>query len=434
MSKIIHLKKAEMESIERVLRRAQTDISKIEQDVRKIIEDVKTKGDIAIIEFYKKMLNIEIDVKIHEDEFEKARERVSREFIEALEFASDNIREFHRMQKPKPWIYEMRRGIYVGQIVRPIESVGVYIPGGKAAYPSTALMTVIPAMEAGVKRIVATTPPDNDGSINPHVLTALDFLGVKEAYRVGGAHAVAAMAFGTESVPKVNKIFGPGGIWFTAAKMLVRDSVDIDFIAGPSEILILADETADPKYIALDLISQLEHDVSTSAVLVTTSEAIAEKVDRIMSELIEKVERAEIVKKAYGEYGAIVVASDLYEAVAFANEYAPEHLEIHVSPEKIMDVLSKVNNAGSIFVGKYAPVPLGDYVLGPNHVLPTGGWAKARGGLSILDYLKIIDVAYVEPSVLPELGKHLKVLAGFEGLVNHYKAVEARIDNPENHS
>ena len=429
MSRLIYLSRAEKRVLERLVKRAQMDVSSVESEVKRIIEDVRTRGDRAIVDFYKKMYGIEIDVKVHTEEFEKAREMVSTEFIEALDYASRNIREFCRAQKPRSWFSEIRRGVYVGQIVKPIESVGVYIPGGRAAYPSTALMTVIPALEAGVERVVVTTPPDEKGGVNPYVLAALDFLGIREAYRVGGAHAVAAMAFGTETVPRVQKIVGPGGIWFTAAKAIARGMgfVDIDFIAGPSEVLVLADETADPEYIAYDLISQLEHDVSASAVLVTTSEALAKEVDRLMEELVNTVERGDIVRKAYSSYGAIVVAEDIDKAVEFVNEYAPEHLEVHVAPDKVASILSKVENAGSIFVGRYTPVALGDYVLGPNHVLPTGGYAKVRGGLSILDYLKMVDIAMVEPEALGDLAKYVHVLALSEGLVNHYKAVEVRL-------
>jgi histidinol dehydrogenase len=430
MSKLIYLDRVDRSVLDKILRRAQLDISRVEGDVRKIIEDVKARGDKAIVEFYKKMYNVEIDVKVHPEEFEKAYEVVSRDFIEAVEYASSNIREFCRLQKPKSWIHEIRRGVYVGQLVRPVESVGIYVPGGRAAYPSTVLMTAIPALEAGVENIVVTTPPDERGLVNPHVLVALDLLGIRRVYRVGGAHAVAAMSFGTESVPRVQKIVGPGGIWFTAAKAIVRNMgvVDIDFIAGPSEVLVLADDTADPEYVAYDLISQLEHDVYASAVLVTTSENLAKRVDELMSKLVESVERSEIVKRAYSEYGAIIVARDIDQAVEFINEYAPEHLEIHVAPDTAFSVLSKIRNAGSIFIGKYTPVSLGDYILGPNHVLPTGGWAKFRGGLSVLDFLKFIDIAMVvDLNVLEEVAKYVRVLATSEGLTNHYKAVEVRL-------
>jgi histidinol dehydrogenase len=430
MSNIIYLSKAHKTVLDKILKRAQLDISRIETDVKKIIEDVRARGDKAIVEFYKKIYNLEIDVKIHPEEFEKAHEVVSREFIEAVEYASSNIKEFYRLQKPKSWIQEIRKGIYVGQLVKPIESVGVYIPGGKASYPSTVLMTILPALEAGVEKIVVTTPPNEKGMVNPYVLATLDLVGVRNAYRVGGAHAVAAMAYGTESVPRVQKIVGPGGIWFTAAKAIVRNAgiVDIDFIAGPSEILILADETADPEYLAYDMISQLEHDIYASAVLVTTSEPLAKETAELMSRLLKNIERKEIVEKAYSEYGAVIVAEDMDKAIEFVDEYAPEHLEIHVAPDVIPSVLSKIKNAGSIFIGKYTPVPLGDYVLGPNHVLPTGGYAKFRGGLSILDFLKFIDIAMVEPKALESIAKYVQIFATCEGLTNHYKAVRIRLE------
>jgi len=292
-------------------------------------------------------------------------------------------------------------------------------------------MTIIPAQVAGVNKVVVATPPAPDGSVDPHILVVLDYLGIREVFKVGGAHAVAALAFGTESIPRVEKIVGPGGLWFTAAKQIIREyaDVDIDFLAGPSEILVIADETANPEFVARDMISQLEHDEAAAAILVTPSPSLAEKVKEIIENLVGRITRSNIVKKALETYSAIILTESLDEAIEFANDYAPEHLEIHVSSSLLFQVLLKVKNAGSIFLGEHSPVPLGDYVVGTNHVLPTGGWARKRGALGTLDYMKVIDVTYVaDPRTLEKLVSHLKEISLVEGLPNHYEAVKARLE------
>ncbi|MEM4482024.1 MAG: histidinol dehydrogenase [Desulfurococcaceae archaeon] len=431
---IVRLKEASPETLKRIIERSRLEIEKIRRNVEEIILDVKNRGDEAIAEFYAKFYGKgvvdETSTRVLKDEVELAWRRVSEEFIGAIEVAAKNIRRFHEMQRPKDtWFLEAYSGVWIGQVARPLESVGVYVPGGRASYPSTALMTVIPAQVAGVERIVATTPPRENGTVDPHVLVALDYLGVSEIYRVGGAHAVAALTFGTKTVPRVEKIVGPGGIWFAAAKQLIKNfsDVGIDFVAGPSEILIFADGTSDPLTVAYDLISQLEHDVSAAGVVVTTDELFAEKVKSAIERLIRIVPRADIVAEALKSYSAIIVAETVEEAVEFINKYAPEHLEIQVEESSLFKVLSKIKNAGSIFLGKHSAVSLGDYIIGTNHVLPTGGLAKHRGGLSVIDYLKLIDVVYVADSrSLGALKDHIKALARVEGLPNHYKAVEHR--------
>ncbi|MGC8983508.1 MAG: histidinol dehydrogenase [Desulfurococcaceae archaeon] len=435
--RVMKLREAEPGLIAKIKLRSRLDISGIKASVEEIIKSVKERGDKAIFEFYERFYGKKVldSLRVSESEFEKAWSSVSEGFIKAVEYAAKNIKRFHEEQKPKDlWFIEIEKGVFIGQITRPIESVGIYVPGGKAFYPSTALMTVIPAQVAGVSKIVVATPPAPDGSIDPHILVVLDYLGVREVFKVGGAHAVAALAFGTESVPRVEKIVGPGGLWFTAAKQIIREyaDVDIDFIAGPSEILVIADETADPEYIAWDLISQLEHDEAAAAVLVTPSLSLAERVKEIIENLTERIARNSVVKKALEAYSAIIVTDSLDEAIEFANDYAPEHLEIHVSDELLFQVLSKVKNAGSIFLGKYSTVPLGDYVVGTNHVLPTGGWAKKRGSLGTLDFMKVIDVVYVaDPASLERLAGHLKEISLVEGLPNHYEAVKARVEKPK---
>ncbi len=431
--RIVKLREADPGLLTRIKLRSRLDITGIRAGVEEIIKSVKERGDKAILEFYERFYGKRVleSLRVSENEFKKAWSAVSERFVKAVEYAAKNIRRFHEEQKPKDsWFIEVERGVYIGQVTRPIESVGVYVPGGKAFYPSTALMTVIPAQVAGVNEIVVTTPPAPDGSVDPHILVALDYLGVREVFKVGGAHAVAALAFGTESVPRVEKIVGPGGLWFTAAKQIIKEyaDVDIDFLAGPSEILVIADETADPEYVARDLISQLEHDEAAAAVLVTPSLSLAERVKEVVETLVEKIPRSDIVKKALEAYSAIVVTDSLDEAIEFVNDYAPEHLEVHVSDSLLFQVLSRVKNAGSVFLGKYSPVPLGDYVVGTNHVLPTGGWAKKRGSLGVLDFMKVIDVTYVaDPSSLEKLASHLKELSLVEGLPNHYEAVRTRV-------
>ena len=431
--RIVKLREADPGLLTRIKLRSRLDITGIRAGVEEIIKSVKERGDKAILEFYERFYGKRVleSLRVSENEFKKAWSAVSERFVKAVEYAAKNIRRFHEEQKPKDsWFIEVERGVYIGQVTRPIESVGVYVPGGKAFYPSTALMTVIPAQVAGVNEIVVTTPPAPDGSVDPHILVALDYLGVREVFKVGGAHAVAALAFGTESVPRVEKIVGPGGLWFTAAKQIIKEyaDVDIDFLAGPSEILVIADETADPEYVARDLISQLEHDEAAAAVLVTPSLSLAERVKEVVETLVEKIPRSDIVKKALEAYSAIVVTDSLDEAIEFVNDYAPEHLEVHVSDSLLFQVLSRVKNAGSVFLGKYSPVPLGDYVVGTNHVLPTGGWAKKRGSLGVLDFMKVIDVTYVaDPSSLEKLASHLKELSLVEGLPNRYEAVRTRV-------
>ncbi|MEZ0394787.1 MAG: histidinol dehydrogenase [Desulfurococcaceae archaeon] len=433
--KVISLSEASPEELRKLLARSAVEVEEIKDKVVNMLLDVKRRGDQAILEFYEKFYGKKVisELRISKEEFDAAWSKVSEEYIEAVKFAANNIRRFHEVQKPREaWFIEIDRGIWAGQIVRPLESVGVYVPGGRASYPSTALMTIIPAQVAGVKEIVVTTPPREDGSVDPHILVTLDVLGVRNAFKVGGVHAVAALAFGTQTIPKVEKIVGPGGLWFTAAKHVIRSyaDVDIDFIAGPSEILVLADDTADPLFVAYDIISQLEHDPAAAGVLVTTSKSLAMKVKEILESVITTLPRSEIIAKALDSNGAIVLAKDLDEAIDFVNKYAPEHLEILVSSDNLFKVLAKIMNAGSIFLGPYSTVPLGDYLIGPNHVLPTSGWAKRRGGLGVLDFVKVIDVTYVvDREALIKYNKYLKILTEAEGLPNHYNALKTRLES-----
>ena len=428
----IRLKEADKALVKKILKRSSLKMEEIEDKVREIIQDVFVRGDDAIIDFYRRFFGTDAltqeKLRITEDEMEEALEKIPDDLLEALEVMADNIRKFHRKQLPRElWIYELAPGVYVGQFWKPVESVGVYVPGGRAAYPSTALMTIIPAKVAGVPKVVACPPPKPDASVDPATLAALKIAGVDEAYRVGGAHAVAAMAFGTETVPKVEKVVGPGNIWVATAKKLLYGIIDVDFIAGPSEILIIADGEQDPGLVARDLASQAEHDPMAAAVLVTTSMELAEKVSQLLDEIIEESPRGSIIRESLQRNGAIFVVDDVEEAFEFANEYAPEHLEVLVRDMSLPEVVSKVRSAGSVFVGINTPVPLGDYAIGTNHVLPTNQAAKRRGGLSIFEYIKIIDIQLATEEGLKALGPYAARVARAEGLIEHARAIEARL-------
>lgn len=421
------------EAKSKILARSVLDLEAVKSKVIEIIEDVKRRGDKAILDFYRDFFGKEVltqdNLRISEEEVRGAYEKVSEDLIDALKTAHKNIETFHRSQLPKEiWFTEVASGVLVGQVWRPIDSVGIYVPGGKADYPSTALMLATPARVAGVPEVVAVTPPKPDGSVNPATLVALDLAGVKEIYRVGGAHAIAALAYGTQTIKKVRKVVGPGNIWVATAKHLLRGVVDIEFVAGPSEVLILALDDAEPEYVVRDLIAQAEHDQLASAVLVTTSPEIAKRVAARLEELVHVVPRSEIVKEALSNYGAILVAGDLDEALEFVNEYAPEHLEILTNDiSRAFSMLSRVRNAGSIFIGNNTPVAMGDYITGANHTLPTGGAAVTRGSLGVLDYIKIIDVQIVSEEGIKALGPHAITIADSEGLYNHAESIKVRL-------
>lgn len=428
----IRLRDADRNLIKKILKRSSLRMEEIEDRVREIVQDVFVRGDYAIIEFYREFFGTDAltqeKLRITEEEMEKALEQIPDDLLEALEVMADNIRKFHRKQLPTElWIYEVAPGAYVGQFWKPVESVGAYVPGGRASYPSTALMTIIPAKVAGVPKVVACTPPRPDASVDPVTLAALKVAGVDEAYRVGGAHAVAAMAFGTETVPKVEKVVGPGNVWVATAKKLLYGIIDVDFIAGPSEALIIADGEQDPELVAIDLVSQAEHDPMAAAVLVTTSEELANKVSELVDRIIEESPRGSIIRESLQRNGAILIVDDIDEAFEFANEYAPEHLEVLVRDMTLPEVVSKVSSAGSVFVGINTAIPLGDYAIGTNHVLPTNQAAKRRGGLSVFDFIKIIDIQLATEEGLRALGPYAARVARAEGLIEHARSIEARI-------
>jgi histidinol dehydrogenase len=357
----------------------------VEETVKKIIADVIKNGDRAVIRYTEKFDSLKIkELRIKPSEIARYADKADKKIVKHLELAAKRIKTFHEMQKEESWFLTEDKTI-LGQIVRPLERVGAYVPGGKASYPSTVLMNVIPAQVAGVKEIVVCVPtPGNE--INPYVMAAVKMLGIKEVYRIGGAQAIAAMAYGTETIKSVDKIVGPGNIYVATAKKLVFGEVDIDMIAGPSEVLIIADKTADPVFIAADLLSQAEHDELASSILITNSKAVAEAVRKELSKQLSELKRKAIAEKSIRKYGAIIVTKDLKEAVRISDEIAPEHLEIMT--EKPGELLKSIKNAGAIFLGKWTPEPLGDYMAGPNHTLPTGGTARFFSPLGVYDFMK----------------------------------------------
>lgn len=393
----------------KIVNRSRAKIKKVTPDVLKIVEDVRKNGDPALIKYTKKFDGVEIsDFRVAKDEITEAKKGVREDVLKALGNAKKNIETFHKKQKKGGWSY--RRGsARLGQVVRSIDSVGCYVPGGKAAYPSTVLMAVVPAKVAGVKRIVVVTPPQKDGRVNSAVLAACEVAGVDEVYKVGGAQAIAALAFGTKSIAKVDKIIGPGNVYVTAAKSLVSQEVAIDLPAGPSEVLIIADGSANAEFIAFDLMAQKEHDADASCVLVTTSKDLANAVK----------------KKTQKIDGAIILADSIEDAVNFSNEYAPEHLQIMTKQSG--KVVKKIKNAGSVFLGNYTPVACGDYASGTNHILPTGGFARACSGLGVSDFTKVISVQEFDKTALKNLSRTIITLSEVEGLKAHAKSVKKRI-------
>ncbi|MHA1651609.1 MAG: histidinol dehydrogenase [Candidatus Helarchaeota archaeon] len=413
----------------KVKKRGELQFEEIKADVQKILADVRQNGDQAIIEYEKKFDKVEItkdQIKVSPNEIEEAYSQVNSALLDSINQIIKNISAFHEAQKRDLWYIETRTGVSVGQMMRPIQSVGIYVPGGKAIYPSTVLMTVLPAKIAGVNRIILCTPPRSDGSIDPIILVAAREAGIDDIYRIGGVQAIAAMAYGTETIPSVEKIVGPGNKYVNTAKLLVSTFVGIDLPAGPSEILIIADEKSNPAYIAIDLISQAEHDENAYCFLITTSEMLAEQVENEINRLISDQPRKSIIEKALNDNLYIILVENLKQAIELSNEIAPEHLEIQTQDAE--SILSQVNHAGAIFLGNYAPVPVGDYAAGSNHVLPTGGAAKLYSGLSIFTFMKFIDVVRCSRNGLKTLMPWIRSLAKVEGLNAHIQAIEMRLE------
>jgi histidinol dehydrogenase len=420
------LGKEHMETIKKRTEDVQKDVNIV---VDKIIEDVKSRGDDAIIQYTQKFdskLVTKQNLIVSEEEIKSAYKMVDNDFLDAINLAKKNVTQFHEKQIRNPWMMTKEKGVILGQIVRGVESAGIYVPGGTAVYPSSVIMNAVPAKVAGVENLVMVTPPLADGSINPHILVAADIAGVDKIYKVGGAQAIAGLAFGTEIISKVDKIVGPGNIYVAMAKRSVFGHVDIDMIAGPSEILIIADETANEKFIAADLMSQAEHDVLASSMLITTSKELADKVVNELEIQIKSMSRKDIIKESLLKYGVILIVDTINEAIELANKIAPEHLEVLVKDP--FNLLGDIKNAGSIFLGEYSPEPLGDYVAGPNHVLPTGGTARFFSPLSVDDFIKKSSYIYYTKEALCEVKDKVIKLTEVEGLTAHGNSIKVRFE------
>ncbi len=415
------------EHIEGLKKRAEDVQKDVNIIVNKILEDVKARGDDAIIEYTQKFDSKFVTAKnliVTATEIKAAYKMVDQDFLDAITLAKKNVKEFHEKQKRNAWMMTKEKGVVLGQTIRGLESVGIYVPGGTASYPSSVIMNAVPAKVAGVENLVMVTPPLKDGSINPHILVAADIAGVDKIYKVGGAQAIAGLAFGTDIISKVDKIVGPGNIYVAMAKKSVFGYVAIDMIAGPSEIMIIADEFANEKFIAADLMSQAEHDVLASAMLITTSRELAEKVVKQLEIQIKDMSRSEIIKQSLEKYGVILIAQNVNEAIELANKIAPEHLEVMLKDP--FDYLGDIKNAGSIFLGQYAPEPLGDYIAGPNHVLPTSGTAKFFSPLSVDDFIKKSSYIYYTKEALCEVKDKVIKLSEVEGLTAHGNSIKVR--------
>ncbi len=415
--------------LENLLKRSPNSYGEFESRVNDIIEQVRAKKDAAIFDYTKKFDGADINaanILVTEDEIKEAYEKVDEKLLEVIRKALVNIRTYHEKQRQYSWFDSEDSGIILGQKVTALERVGVYVPGGKAVYPSSVLMNVVPAKVAGVKEIVMTTPPGKDGKVCASTLVAAKEAGVDRIYKVGGAQAIAALAFGTESVPKVDKIVGPGNIYVALAKKAVFGYVSIDSIAGPSEILVLADETANPKFVAADLLSQAEHDEMASAILITTSQELAEQVSVEIDRFVAKSSRKEIIQKSLDNYGYLLVAENMEDAIATVNEIASEHLELVT--KNPFEVMTKIKNAGAIFIGEYSSEPLGDYFAGPNHVLPTNGTAKFFSPLSVDDFIKKSSIISYSKEALQPIYKDIVQFAECEQLTAHANSIRVRFE------
>ncbi len=412
-----------------LLNRNPGSYSEYENIVNEIIENVKKNGDKALFEYTSKFDKCDINagsIRVTKEEIQKAYSLLDPKFVEVMKKSAENIRVFHEKQKRNTWIDTKEDGSILGQRILPIEISGVYVPGGKAAYPSSVLMNVVPAKVAGVERIVMCTPPGKDGNVNPGTLVAADIAGVTEVYKVGGAQAIAAMAFGTESVPKVDKITGPGNIFVALAKKACFGYVSIDSIAGPSEILVLADETANPRYVAADLLSQAEHDEMASAILITTSQELADDVSKEIEGFLKELSRSDIIKKSLDNYGYMFVADNMDDAIDAANAVASEHLEIIT--KNPYEVMTKIKNAGAIFLGEYSSEPLGDYFAGPNHILPTNRTSRFFSPLNVDDFMKKTSIIAYSRDALAKVHEDIELFAKEEGLTAHANSIAVRFE------
>lgn len=415
--------------LEDLLKRSPNNYGEYEKGVAEILARVKREKDEAVFDYTRKFDQAVIsaaNIEVSEDEIKEAYELADPALVEIIRKALKNIEAYHEKQRQYSWFDSKPDGTLLGQKVTPLKRVGVYVPGGKAVYPSSVLMNVIPARIAGVDEVIMVTPPGKDGKVSPHTLVAAKEAGVDAIYKVGGAQAIAALAYGTESIPKTDKIVGPGNIYVALAKKAVYGYVSIDSVAGPSEILVIADETANPRYVAADLLSQAEHDELASAILVTTSAELAEKVSDEVDGFLKELSRAEIIQKSLDNYGYILVAQTMEEAIETANEIASEHLEILT--KNPFDVMTKIRNAGAIFLGEYASEPLGDYFAGPNHILPTNGTAKFFSPLSVDDFIKKSSIISYSRDALEKIHEDIEYFAQAEQLTAHANSIKVRFE------
>lgn len=423
-------KESTKDILENLLKRSPNNYGKFEAAVDEILNKVKTEGDAALFAYTKEFDKTEISadtIKVTEEEIKEAYEAVDPALIDVIRKALVNIRSYHEKQRQNSWFTSETNSTMLGQKVTALERVGVYVPGGKAVYPSSVLMNIVPAKVAGVDQIVMTTPPGKDGKVNPSTLVAAKEAGADEIYKVGGAQAIGALAYGTESIPKVDKIVGPGNIFVALAKKAVYGYVSIDSIAGPSEILVLADETANPRYVAADLLSQAEHDELASAILITTSKELAAKVSEEVDGFVKVLSRKEIIQKSLDNYGYILVADTMQDAIDTVNEIASEHLELVT--KNPFETMTKIRNAGAIFIGEYSSEPLGDYFAGPNHVLPTNGTAKFFSPLSVDDFIKKSSIISYSREALEPVYKDIVQFAECEKLTAHANSIRVRFED-----
>lgn len=425
-------KESTKDILENLLKRSPNNYGKFESTVAQILDKVKNEGDAALFAYTKEFDKADVTketIRVTDAEIEEAYAQIDPALLGVIRKALVNIRKYHEKQIQNSWFTSETNGTMLGQKVTPLNRVGVYVPGGKAVYPSSVLMNIVPAKVAGVPHIVMTTPPGKDGKVCASTLVAAKEAGADEIYKVGGAQAIGALAFGTESIPKVDKIVGPGNIFVALAKKAVYGYVSIDSIAGPSEILVLADETANPHFVAADLLSQAEHDELACAILITTSEEFAAKVDEEVKGFVEVLSRKEIIQKSLDNFGYILIAEDMDEAIEAANEIAPEHMEI-VTANPFEDMM-KVKNAGVIFIGEYSSEPLGDYFAGPNHVLPTNGTAKFFSALSVDDFIKKSSIVYYSKAALRDIHKDIIQFATSEQLTAHANSIAVRFEDED---
>lgn len=427
MLKLINLENKDWDILLSELKDREEEVKEeVLKSVSNILEDVKKNGDKALQSYTEKFDRVLLDdFEVSIEELDECFIKVEKNFIDNLEEAKKNIEYYHNAQKSRGFILNKDNGIFLGQRVIPLDSVGVYVPGGTAAYPSSVLMNVIPAKVAGVKEIIMITPPNKEGKLNPYIGVAAKVAGVSKIYKVGGAQGIAALANGTESIPKVDKIVGPGNIFVATAKRLVFGKVDIDMIAGPSEILVVADENANPKYIAADLMSQAEHDRLASSILVTTSKQLYEEIEKELEAQIKDLDRKEIIEEALKNYGKAIICNSIDECIEVSNRFAPEHLELMA--ENPMELLGKIRHAGSVFLGNNTPEPVGDYFGGTNHVLPTNGTARFYSALSVDSFIKKSSFLYYSEEAIKRDGEKIINISNKEGLTAHANSVKVRV-------